>query len=167
MTAETEPKNAFKSAAERFVNGHATIQDASRAFKAFLRTNLPLVKKVSAEIHDMAESVLDAAAYDAVTRVQRSRREVIWRTPSHQDATAGDRIVRAGMTITLMDFPMRSGRRLADANGSEVLSDSESYAATAKDATHKAEWLRRIAEAVGDRIVGEVLTDADLRRMRS
>lgn len=158
--------NAFRLAAARFVAQEPTILEASRAFKAYLRSLLPMVKKVSAEIHDMADAVLDAAAYEAVTSIQRGQRKAIWRTPNHQTESVRDRLISSGDKLTLMDFPMRSGRRLADADGAEVQSDAEAYLSTANDALMKSQWLRRIATAVGDKIVRDVLTLADLERMR-
>lgn len=67
------------------------------------------------------------------------------------DATSrGDRL-RAVIATTLFDFPLPGGKRLGDANASEILEGASSYERSASDAAHKARWLKLVAERVGRR----------------
>lgn len=158
--------SAFMDAARRFVESEDSIVDASRALKAFLRSQIPLVRKVSPEIADLAESVMEAAAFAAVTKVQRGNRKIIW-SSKQPDVTAGQRIRSSGYTRSLMDFPLRSGKRLGDAVRDEVQADAENYEKVSADAQNKAQWLSAIAEhtKVG-KTVSQCLTEEDLRRFR-
>jgi len=158
--------SAFMDAARRFVESEDSIVDASRALKAFLRSQIPLVRKVSPEIADLAESVMEAAAFAAVTKVQRGNRKIIW-SSKQPDVTAGQRIRSSGYTRSLMDFPLRSGKRLGDAVRDEVQADAENYEKVSADAQNKAQWLSAIAEhtKVG-KTVSQCLTEEDLRKFR-
>lgn len=163
----TVATSALRVAAIRFLQENdGNVAESSRALKAFLRSKLPLVRRVSEEIADLAETVMESAAYAAVTKIQRERRAVIWRTPNRSGTTAGRRLVSTGVMIGQLDFPLRSGKRLGEATGIEVAEEASYYEGVGADAMAKAAWLRQIADAAGDRVVGEVLTEDDLAAFR-
>lgn len=166
--ADGSPKvSAFTEKAKEFLDAHTLVVDASNALADWIRSQIPLVRRHSQAIADLTEQVIDKAAFEAVGKIQRSRREVIWRTPNFQKEDQGPRLHRSGLQICYMDFPLPSGIKLGDANGPMILAAAANYERVAEDASQKAAWLSMVAEAVGDRTVRDVLSEGDLASMRA
>lgn len=85
--------------------------------------------------------------------------------PSTVDAEQSSRL-RSVIAKTLFDYPLPGGKRLGDANASEIRDGATSYERTAADAAHKARWLKRVAEKVGRKNKAEnALTLAELEQI--
>lgn len=67
------------------------------------------------------------------------------------DETGRGGRLRAVIATTLFDFLLPGGKRLAEANATEILEGSAAYERSAADASHKARWLGAVAARVGRR----------------
>lgn len=85
--------------------------------------------------------------------------------PTAPDARVA-RLVTGMNRVGLLAFPLSSGRKLAEATGSEVAADAAQYAMKSKDMAWKARWLSAIAARVGSKTVGQVLSEDDLAKMK-
>lgn len=68
--------------------------------------------------------------------------------PTPEDPSRGNRL-RSAIATSLFDFPLPGGKRLGDANASEIREGASAYQRTADDAEHKARWLTIVADRVG------------------
>ncbi|MFY7837865.1 MAG: hypothetical protein ACOVQ0_16450 [Novosphingobium sp.] len=66
-----------------------------------------------------------------------------------QDMTQRGGRLRVALAATLFDFPLPGGKRLGDANGSEIRDGAGAYKEQAADMNHKARWLEAVADRVG------------------
>lgn len=66
-----------------------------------------------------------------------------------QDATQRGGRLRVALAATLFDFPLPGGKRLGDANASEICDGAGRYQEQAKDMDHKSRWLSAVADRVG------------------
>ena len=112
----------------------------------------------------VTERLLRQGCYSAVSGICRRNREAIWYSPGYDAQQKGDRV--HAHARTLLDFPLPGGKRLADANKKDLQEAMAFYRRQADQMGRVAEWLGKIAQKVGKGIVGQRLTDEDLRRMQ-
>ena len=113
------------------------------------------------------------AALDAVgNALTRKRRAIMDTVKSHPGAeslaTRAGALAQVNSTLFL-DFPLPGGLPLGRATREEVEEAARHYLDTARDATEKGRWLKRIAEAMpprGKKTVAEYLGEADLAKLR-
>lgn len=118
------------------------------------------------------EAVMTLAALKVQEQMHRDRAKV-WDAANARAAGAAPKAKTSivalanGLAASLMNFPLAGGVRLGDATREEVLAQAGMYAATAKDAGHKARWLEAVAARVapGQR-VREALTDEALSSLQ-
>lgn len=108
---------------------------------------------------------LSRACYEAITRACRKERQVVWAPPVYRKTSVTER-KRENANYQLMNFPLPGGKRLQLANAAEVRDAAMFYNKQAVDMSGKAKWLAAIAERIGDKTVGEALTEQDLQDMR-
>lgn len=65
-----------------------------------------------------------------------------------EDPARSNRL-RTAIAASLFDFPLPGGKRLGDANASDIREGAALYNRSASDAAHKARWLEAVAEKVG------------------
>jgi hypothetical protein len=121
----------------------------------------------------LLQQVVEAAVTDAVShRVQhniRNNRAAIVRSIDSQrsaltvDRERGkDRVVAFAEAISscLLDMPLAGGKRLRDVGRLEVMDQIDRYEKMAGSMTHKARWLRLIAQSLPDgKQVGNIITE--------
>ena len=72
----------------------------------------------------------------------------------------------SSVSMSMLDFPLAGGQRLGAAVRSDVERQAALYEEHASDMSHKARWLRRIAERMPEgRAVGDVLDEATVTAM--
>lgn len=91
----------------------------------------------------------------------KARRETFYRAPEQQGAR-----LRAARAMYL-DFPLPvTGKPLREASADDLAGAIGFYRERATDADAKARWLAAIAGRIGNRLVGEALSEADLAALR-
>ena len=120
-----------------------------------------LVERLSNDSRLLRAIVRDAVKDAIVVRVEMAMRNT--RAAILKTTTGGRGAVVAlasGISRALLDMPLANGLPLRNATRAQVLEQADRYAATAKDATHKAKWLQAIAQSVPDgKRVGDVMND--------
>ena len=161
MQMISEPQGVTLSglAREELKRADGRIEMAIGALTERLSMDAALLKAI------VRDAVSDAINLHVTKAMRQDRAAILDQTTRGKDAVIA---LANGLTRALLDMPLAGGLPLRDATRAQVLESSERYAATAKDAGHKAKWLQAIAQCVPDgKTVGEVLTDeraADLYR---
>ena len=138
------------------VDGNAE-KAASRVYYQ-LKNDKPLLEKV-------IKVAIKLAILDRTHHTIGDRRKSIIRSIDIQQARLRDkdRVVALAEAISscLLDMPMVGGRmRLRDASHADVMAQAERYEKMAGGMSHKARWLRMIAQSVpAGRHVGSVITE--------
>ena len=170
----------MSAAEDHELSSTQTLGDLARQALAFTKGNTEkAVKRILRLLKNdekLLESVIEAAVNDAVYhRVQssiRHQRSVIERDIDRQNAAATidrgrdkQRAELSGSIIAscLLDMPLAGGIKLRDAGHAEVMAQIERYEQLAGNMSHKARWLRLIAQSVptwppGKR-VGSLITE--------
>lgn len=109
-------------------------------------------------------------AQDHIAGARSRQRSLAWNKPKRPmaaDVLIGS-LVTATTEISLLYFPLPSGRRLGEAERSEVIEAAKQYNAQARDMNAKALWLAAVAEAMpAGSVVKDVLTENDLENLRN
>lgn len=114
----------------------------------------------------IVDDAVTAFAEDAVEDQMRADRRAIWagRTTNAKTSVSD---LASGLMHSLLDFPLRNGKRLRDADREEVLEQANSYLVSARDMALKGRWLIMISERVeAGRTVGECVSEADAVALR-
>jgi hypothetical protein len=72
---------------------------------------------------------------------------------------------KAGMMRMLMDWPLADGRPLCRARGDELHETIKRYDKQAQEMSHRARWLRLIAQRAGSKVVGKAMKEEDLQEL--
>lgn len=116
----------------------------------------------------LMDPLVASACYQAVARVQISKRAHVWTAPNYDAGGKGSRVRTLATGNMLMLFPLPGGKSLADANKAEVSEAATFYTKQADDMHIKAKWLTRIAEKLKDSdIVSKVFNEQKLRALQT
>ena len=113
----------------------------------------------------VTEAVMFAIAQSAQKGVLQQRHNILRR---HEAAQSRGSVVALaeGISNALLDFPLAGGTKLRDAKRGEVMEQVEIYETSAKSMSHKARWLRLIAQAVPDnKTVGSVMQEKRVQEL--
>lgn len=113
----------------------------------------------------LMDPLVRAACYDAIGKCIRADRRQVWTAPNYTASGNGSRVHELSRGNLLM-FSLPGGKRLGDANRDEVNAAAQFYNSQAVDMSQKANWLAKIAERVGNKIVSKVFTDEQLRKLQ-
>lgn len=113
----------------------------------------------------LTEPTLASICYDMVRGESQQQRRVAWTAPNYDAGGGGDRVL-AHAEKTLLDFRLPNGMLLRDAKRADLMAAAQFYRAQALDMAHKAAWLDRVAEAVGNKAVGKALNADQLAQLR-
>lgn len=134
------------------------VQDAT----AIMRERLLADDRMYREAMD---PMVAARAYDLVRSVCRAERRMIWTAPNYTPAGNGERVITAARA-SLLDMRLPNGLRLADATANDLMDAMGFYQRQARTMDHMARWLEAVARKVKNKRVGDVLSDAALRKMQ-
>lgn len=110
----------------------------------------------------VAEVVLRAVRY-SVAHVSKTQRAAIV-DPSHGKAQVT--ALARGLAGAFLDWPLPGGKRLADANRSEVMEGSRDYELKGTTMLQRSRWLRLVAQTIPeDKVAGDVLTNERLTEL--
>ena len=158
---ETIEKTSFHKAAETaYAEAGGNLDEAERLLRERIRADEDL----------MAQAAAAACRPKIQAFIEADRGRITRRAPhnpaNRQDADGRDPRVQAlGNAELWMDFPLRGGLRLRDADRSTLEEAAAGYEQQAKVLARRGRWLRRIAEAVpGDQLVGQALTNERIQR---
>ncbi len=113
----------------------------------------------------LIEPAVRSAASTNVQGAVRAERASIIRRAANRPALNGAAIMQT-LRSNLLDFPLAGGLRLRDATRADVLAQVDRYASQASDLSHKAAWLRAIADATkGRKRVGECVTAEQAQKL--
>lgn len=125
------------------------------------------VRKNRALFMLLMDPLTDSACYSEIRGICKTDRREIWTAPNYSKSGNGARVKELAAGNLLM-FQLPGGKLLGDARREEVEKAAHFYGEQADDMGHKARWLRNIAERVtGDKLVRQVLSDAQLRAMQA
>ena len=109
----------------------------------------------------IAGAAIRVLVAEGVTLKMRLDRKTIWDNATKKGDTPKPKTsvsaLANGIRESLLDFPLAGGKRLRDAVREEVEAQAQLYAATSRDAGHKARWLTAIATRMDD---GATVSDA-------
>ena len=106
-----------------------------------------------------------AACYDRLRDLFQQRRKAIWNAPNYTKAGNGERL--ESLAATLLDFPLpHNMMRLGDAGKDDLVLAAEFYESRSEDMSHKARWLRLIADNVGRAKVASKFDAIALQRLQ-
>jgi hypothetical protein len=130
---------------------------------------LERVRKDKALRHELLEPLVEYACHQAVSRELRSNRANVWSPPSARTLermSHADRVT-ALAAGTLLMFPLPGGKRLGEAVRDEISQAAVFYDRLATDTSHKARWLRLVAQSIpSGKTVRDTLTDDRLRELQ-
>lgn len=170
---ETPPRRSSKEAVDRSI-----AELAARCLEAH-EGDCPAAATMMEELvmtdpalyRRLMDRLVGQACYEAVTRVVRARRGIVWRTPRKADDTQRQvsRVKALARSNALMMFPLPGGKPLGEAVAEEVAEAADAYLRTAADAGVKGRWLALVRDALGSSrsVVSAVLSEGtlwDLRR---
>lgn len=94
--------------------------------------------------------------------IRNNRKNLIGRviTANQQPSRANVIALAQGIRACLLDMPLAGGQRLRDSTREIVLAQVDRYEKQAGDMSHKARWLRLIAQSIPDgKLVGDVVSE--------
>lgn len=155
MTATAEKTkhiNLYSLAADALDEKNGDVQKAVNYLRLRLNKDRALLEIVLEEAVQFALSEKPRAAskatrYNLVASVERA-------------ANRGSVVALSrGIAASLLDFRLPGGKKIKDANRSEIEADAEFYGRQASDMGHKARWLRLIAQSIPDgKLGGDVIS---------
>ncbi len=111
----------------------------------------------------VVDDAVQMVAVTAVGAAMRRERAQIVRAamrPALPDGRSRAAAFVSSVSMSMLDFPLAGGQRLGAAVRSDVERQAALYEEHASDMSHKARWLRRIAERMPEgRAVGDVLDE--------
>jgi hypothetical protein len=134
-----------------------------------LRRMIIKIEKDTALRHQLlTNEIIEGLCRNAIHSVAGTRRHAVWTVPKQQDGRARV-IALANATVPiLLDMQFEGIPRLGDANREIVTVTADRYEKTAADRSHKARWLRLIAQHMPDgKSVKDVMTNERLAELRS
>lgn len=139
------------------------LKTAVASFEASVRGNRALRDA-------LLEPLLADACYQAVARIIRTERQLVWKPPVEKlvpsKVTNAHRVVQLAAGTLLM-FPLPGGKKLGEATREEITAGADFYAAQSEDMAVKAKWLRLVAQSVpGEKKAGDVLSEKRLRELQ-
>lgn len=158
----TTPRNktdqTVSALAKAYLAETNDVQEATARLVEHLHDDLALYRNAM-------DSLVTARAYDLIREVCRKERRAIWTAPNYDAAGKGDR-VHTAVKHSLLDMRLPNGMKLSEARKSDLLDAQGFYQRQADTMSHIARWLGAVADEVGGKKVGDVLTDANLREMQ-
>lgn len=152
------PQDTLRSLAKAVLDETGSYDAAVPALLAALKTR-PLLEAEFLRPH------MTARARDLLSSVAASERQIVWHRPV--DPMVRVRALSDGMRLTLLDFRLPNGMRLAEATRVTVEDAAGDYAKQAGDMAWKARWLSAIARAMPEGVpVADVMDAAALAALQ-
>lgn len=144
--------------------GHGNVLEAHRILVAMVQTNRKLRD-------ELTEPLVSAACMDAIRRVFRHRRQVIWVTPrlSPDTGISGLEAMARSNARELLDFPLPlpGYPRLANADHELLDAAIKVFGDQARDMAHKARWLEMVRKGLPKgKTVADVFNEKKLRALQ-
>lgn len=136
------------------VDGNA--EKAENRVVSLLKNDAKLLRKI-------VQAVIRLAVFNRTQQIVRNQRQNIIRhvTTANRQPSRGNVIALAqGIRACLLDMPLAGGGRLRDSTREVVLAQVDRYEKQAGDMSHKARWLRLIAQSIpAGKLVGDVVSE--------
>lgn len=110
----------------------------------------------------VVQAAIGLAVFHRTQQQIRGQRGNIIRhvTANNQPSRANVVALAQGIRACLLDIPLAGGKRLRDSTREGVLEQVDRYEKQAGDMSHKARWLRLIAQSLpAGKLVGEVVSE--------
>jgi hypothetical protein len=109
--------------------------------------------------------LLKNAVYAVVSKNVGRQRETICNLAREAHVAISGAKALQDTATSMLDFPLFGGKRLRDANATEIIESADKYDGLANDARIKSRWLRSVAAKIGDSLVIDKLSEAELVRL--